>query len=226
MCACNLSSSNCDPIKCKEEETNIMYESNKNDSSKAKLYWTVGIIIAVAVAALLIWHTFFYGTENGTAATVGDQEFSTVEVTYYYNTVANNYINQAQQYKAYGIDMGYDTDKSPAEQTYNEEEGTTYADYFLDQALTQLQRTAILCEEASKEGYTLSADGEKAVQDNMTALYTYSVQSGAGSEEAYLRAIYGSKMSKSLFKDLLTQAILADEYATHRARPSPTPTSS
>ena len=36
-----------------------MYESNKNDSSKAKLYWTVGIIIAVAVAALLIWHTFF-----------------------------------------------------------------------------------------------------------------------------------------------------------------------
>ena len=47
-----------------------MYESNKNDSSKAKLYWTVGIIIAVAVAALLIWHTFFYGTENGTAATV------------------------------------------------------------------------------------------------------------------------------------------------------------
>ena len=149
MCACNLSSSNCDPIKCKEEETNIMYESNKNDSSKAKLYWTVGIIIAVAVAALLIWHTFFYGTENGTAATVGDQEFSTVEVTYYYNTVANNYINQAQQYKAYGIDMGYDTDKSPAEQTYNEEEGTTYADYFLDQALTQLQRTAFLCEEAS-----------------------------------------------------------------------------
>lgn len=217
MCACNLSSSNCDPIKCKEEETNIMYESNKNDSSKAKLYWTVGIIIAVAVAALLIWHTFFYGTENGTAATVGDQEFSTVEVTYYYNTVANNYINQAQQYKAYGIDMGYDTDKSPAEQTYNEEEGTTYADYFLDQALTQLQRTAILCEEASKEGYTLSADGEKAVQDNMTALYTYSVQSGAGSEEAYLRAIYGSKMSKSLFKDLLTQAILADEYATHKS---------
>ena len=194
-----------------------MYESNKNDSSKAKLYWTVGIIIAVAVAALLIWHTFFYGTENGTAATVGDQEFSTVEVTYYYNTVANNYINQAQQYKAYGIDMGYDTDKSPAEQTYNEEEGTTYADYFLDQALTQLQRTAILCEEASKEGYTLSADGEKAVQDNMTALYTYSVQSGAGSEEAYLRAIYGNKMSKSLFKDLLTQAILADEYATHKS---------
>ena len=128
-----------------------------------------------------------------------------------------NYINQAQQYKAYGIDMGYDTDKSPAEQTYNEEEGTTYADYFLDQALTQLQRTAILCEEASKEGYTLSADGEKAVQDNMTALYTYSVQSGAGSEEAYLRAIYGSKMSKSLFKDLLTQAILADEYATHKS---------
>lgn len=194
-----------------------MYESNKNDSSKAKLYWAVGIVIAIAVAALLIWHAFFYGTANGTAATVGDQEFSTVEMTYYYNTVANNYINQAQQYQAYGIDMGYDTSKSPAEQTYSEDEGTTYADYFLDQALSQLQRTTILCEEAAKEGYTLSADGEKAVQDNMTALYTYSVQSGAGSEESYLRAIYGSKMTKATFKDLLTQAILADEYAQHKS---------
>ena len=57
----------------------------------------------------------------------------------------------------------------------------------------------------------------------MTALYAYGVRSGSG--RAYLRAIYGSKMSKSLFKDLLTQAILADEYATQRAGFTP-PTSS
>ncbi len=31
----------------------------------------------------------------------------------------------------------------------------------------------------------------------MDALYTYSVQSGAGSEESYLRMIYGRNMTKS-----------------------------
>lgn len=191
------------------------YQS-KEPGHNAKLYWAIGIVIAVLVAALLIWHTFFYDTGKDVAATVGEQEFTTTEVTYYYNTVANSFLSQAQQYSAMGLDMGYDTSKSPAEQTYNEEEGTTYADYFLDSALTQLQQTAILCQQAEAEGYTLSADGQQAVEENLDLLYTYSVQQGAGSEDAYLKMVYGRNMTKGIFKDLLTQSILAEEYQQHK----------
>lgn len=193
-----------------------MYQSNSQKepmSHKAKVYWAIGIVVVVLVAALLIWHNFFYGNQNAVAATVGDKEYSTTEVAYYYNTVANNYISQAQAYQQMGMDMGYDTSLSPAEQTYNAEDGTTYADYFLQQALDQLQQVTILCDAAEQEGYTLSDEGKQSVEDNMDALYTYSVQSGAGSEESYLRMVYGRNMTKSLFKDLLTDAILADEYA-------------
>ena len=184
-------------------------------SKKAKLYWAIGIIIAILVAALLIWHTFFFGKQNAnaTAATVGDQTYTTTEVSYYYYSVANGFTQQAQAYQQMGMDMGYDPSLSPSEQTYNEEEGTTYADYFLEQALDQLQQVSILCREAEAAGYTLSAEGEQSIQDNMDALYTYSVQSNAGSEESYLRMIYGRNMTKSLFKELLTNSILADEYA-------------
>ncbi len=186
-------------------------------SRKAKLYWAIGIVIVILVAALLIWHNFFYGNKNAVAATVGDHEYTTTEVAYYYNSVANNYISQAQQYSQLGMDMGYDTSLSPSEQTYNEEEGTTYADYFLQQALDQLQRVTILCDAAEQEGYTLSEEGQQSVEDNMDALYTYSVQSGAGSEESYLRMIYGRNMTKSLFEEMLTNAILADEYAQSKS---------
>ena len=50
-------------------------------SKKAKLYWAIGIIIAILVAALLIWHTFFFGKQNAnaTAATVGDQTYTTTD---------------------------------------------------------------------------------------------------------------------------------------------------
>ena len=186
-------------------------------SRKAKLYWAIGIVIVILVAALLIWHNFFYGNKNAVAATVGDHEYTTTEVAYYYNSVANNYISQAQQYSQLGMDMGYDTSLSPSEQTYNEEDGTTYADYFLQQALDQLQRVTILCDAAEQEGYTLSEEGQQSVEDNMDALYTYSVQSGAGSEESYLRMIYGRNMTKSLFEEMLTNAILADEYAQSKS---------
>lgn len=186
-------------------------------SRKAKLYWAIGIVIVILVAALLIWHNFFYGNKNAVAATVGDHEYTTTEVAYYYNSVANNYISQAQQYSQLGMDMGYDTSLSPSEQTYNEEDGTTYADYFLQQALDQLQRVTILCDAAEQEGYTLSEEGKQSVEDNMDALYTYSVQSGAGSEESYLRMIYGRNMTKSLFEEMLTNAILADEYAQSKS---------
>ena len=186
-------------------------------SRKAKLYWAIGIVIVILVAALLIWHNFFYGNKNAVAATVGDHEYTTTEVAYYYNSVANNYISQAQQYSQLGMDMGYDTSLSPSEQTYNEEEGTTYADYFLQQALDQLQRVTILCDAAEQEGYTLSEEGQQSVEDNMDALYTYSEQSGAGSEESYLRMIYGRNMTKSLFEEMLTNAILADEYAQSKS---------
>ena len=62
-------------------------------SKKAKLYWAIGIIIAILVAALLIWHTFFFGKQNAnaTAATVGDQTYTTTEVSYYYYSVANGF---------------------------------------------------------------------------------------------------------------------------------------
>lgn len=185
-------------------------------SQKAKLYWAIGIIIAVLVAALLIWHTFFFGNQNATAATVGDQEFSTTEVAYYYHTVANGYISQARQYQQLGMDMGYHADLSPAEQFYNEEEGITYADYFMEQALGQLQQVTILCKQAEEAGYTLSEEGKQMVEKNMDDLYLYSIQSGMGSESAYIKASYGRNMSKSLLKDIVTKSILASEYAEEK----------
>ena len=181
--------------------------------SKAKTYWAIGIVVAILVIALLAWNAWSSrGNKDAVAATVGDQEYSVAEVSYYYTAIANNFTQQAQQYAMYGMDMGYDTSLSASEQFYNEEEGVTYADYFLDSALQELQRVSILCREAETAGYTLSEEGHASFDENMNYLKMYSIQ-GNMSEESYLKALYGSYMTMDLFQDILTQSILADEYA-------------
>ena len=195
---------------------NTSKQNKEPMEAKYKRYWVIGIVLAIIVAILLIWNSGIF-TKTATAATVGDESYNVAEVSYFYNAAANNFLNQAKMYEQYGIDMGYDTSLSPSEQMYNEEENKTYADYFMDTALDSLKHVSILAKEAKAAGYTLSDEGKQSVQDNLDALHTYGLQSGY-SDSAYLKMLYGRFMSKSLFTDLLSKAILAEEYEQVKAQ--------
>lgn len=178
-----------------------------SEKSKAKTYWAIGIVAAIVVIILLVYNSGIL-VKGQTAATVGEENYSVAQVSYYYQTIANNMATQAKQY--------YDTSLSPSEQYYNEEEGVTFADYFLDSALEELQRVTILCHEAEAAGYTLSAEGEEAIDSNLNYLTMYSTQNHV-SEASYLKMLYGSYMTKSLFNEILHDSVLADEYAEVKA---------
>ena len=192
------------------------YNKNKSETSKAKLYWTIGIVLGVIVAALLIWNSGIF-QKTAVAATVGDQKFTVPQLTYYYNAQINNKRQEVQLYQQFGMQSDYNTELAPEEQYYDEAEGVTYADYFLDQALEALRSDTMMCTEAKAAGYTLSSSGKASVDSNMDALHMYSTQSGY-SESAYLKLLYGQYMTKSMFKELLTNSILASEYAQEKQK--------
>lgn len=119
-------------------------------------------------------------------------------------------------YAAFGMEGGYDTSLSASAQFYDEANGITYADYFLDTAIQQLQQVAILCAEAEAAGYTLSEEGQAIFDQNMNYLTMYSVQQMMD-EESYLKMLYGRDMTMDLFQKVLTDSILAEEYAQLKA---------
>lgn len=201
--------------------TKSFQKGNQPDKPLSKLYVALGVVVAVLVAALILWNNgLFQKSETVTAATIGEQAFDNTEVSYYYYQVYNSTYNMAKMYEQYGMSYGYDTSLKPEEQFYDEEAGKTWADYFRETALNQLQQVVILTDQAGKDQYSLSEEGAASVDAQMKSidaqLTQYSVTYG-GRESYYFGQMYGENMTKGLLKDLITQATLANEYAQWRA---------
>ena len=124
------------------------------EASKARtrtiLYTVIGVVIAVLVIALLVWHSGIF--EKGkVVATVNGEDYTVAEMGYYYYPTAN-------MYNRYGIAM----DEATLRQN----------------AVDSLQYTAALAAAAQADGFTLSEEGAASVDETIASLRTYAAQSG------------------------------------------------
>ena len=147
------------------------------------LYTVTGVVIAVLVIALLVWHSGIL--EKGKpVATVNGRDYTVAEMGYYYYPTAN-------MYNQYGIAM----DEATLRQN----------------ALDSLHSTAALAAAAEADGFTLSEEGAASVDETISNLRTYAAQSGL-SFTAYIRNAYGPYMTEGILRDCLTMDTLAQEY--------------
>ena len=167
---------------------------------KVRTYTSIGVVVAVLAAALLIWNSGFFQS-RALAATIGDNELSAAELSYYYYDVR-------YPYTIYSM---IDTSVPDDEQIYDEEEGTTYHDFFLEEALSAAQSELALYDAAIAAGYS-----QEDIQDDLDASIA-SFQSAAASSNysyrSYLVSRYGKFMTPSIFERLLARTLLASLYA-------------
>lgn len=178
------------------------------EKHKTITYTIIGVVCAVLVAALLIWNSGVF--QNRDAVKVDGESYTTEEVSYFYNNVLMQYYYAS----LFGSAPGYDPQTDPAEQVYDAETGKTWHEFFVDEAVDSLTEVKLLVDKAKADGVKLSAEGKQSVKDGMASLATTSASSGFASSTAYLKAAYGSGMSKGLYKQLLTESTLASEMAT------------
>lgn len=182
-------------------------KSEEKSRSKHVLYGVFGVVIAILVAALLVWDSGFF-QKRTTAVTIDGENFTPATVQYYYHNAMSETLSMAQM----GMDTGFDSTVDPKDQVKDSESGTTWHDYFLDQALTSLTQVTMINHAAQKEGYTLPAEGQAYVDTSIEQL-TQSVRVGGyGSLDSYLRANFGSYMSEQVYKDIITARLTASYY--------------
>ena len=209
----------------KEENAAQLTEKQLNEQKEAKKLkaYTTVFVVAIAlvlVVALVIAGTTFYKNsgikeKNTVAAVIDGQKINSVEMSYYYSdTITNNYSNWADTYgdslELYMSLMGLDLSLPLSEQNYSED--TTWADYFVEVAITSAQSDYALAAAAEAEGFTLPEDYQEMLDSTLTNLQLYATLYGYSDVDSYLRAVYGPGASEDSYSAYAEKAALASAY--------------
>jgi len=170
---------------------------------KTRLYTILGIVAAVAVAALLIWDSGLFHKDS-TAMVINDREYSAGEVSYYYGL-------SRQQYAYYLQYMGYDPNLSDREQIFDSSTDQTYYDLFMEGAKANMIQVAALADAARAKGMTLDEVGQADVTAALNTYKTYATQYGYNMA-SYLKANFGEFMTEEILVSCMEQDALASQY--------------
>lgn len=187
----------------------ILARQEEEKKRKEKVKWTVGTILVVLLIALIIVadsNLFYSGMP---AVTVGDTSYTNAEYEYYYKSA---YYQFSSTYSSY-LSMLLDTSEPLDEQTCAFDDSMTWAEYFRQSALTNMEQTTALYEAAVAEGYTLTDDDTANIDSEIENFSTYADSYGYPSAAKYIAAVYGRGVTEKTVRKLLEMNAIASAYA-------------
>ena len=172
------------------------------------------LVVAIAFASVQFVNNSGIKEKNTVAATIGDIELSNAQLNYYYVDAAFEYANT---YGAYASMFGLDFTKPLNEQVIDAEAGTTWADEFLNYAISNAKSTYAICAEAEANGYTLSEDAIAEIEDTIATFELYAGIYGYENADKYVQAYYGKGASVEGFREYSMKVQLCQEYTSYYA---------
>lgn len=213
----------------KEQESAMLTEKQQQEQKERKKLkgYTIAFVALIAVIACVAIFSLVSGVvnrsgilqKNTVAATVGDHELNTVEFSYYYTDVINSTFSQwnsssNNNLELYAQLMGLDLSKPYDKQVYNQETGETWADYFLNAALSNAASDYALADKANAEGHTLTEGEQTALENQIQTQSFYAQIYGYDSLDKYLAAVYGYGADEASYRAFATNNALAASYYT------------
>ena len=216
----------------REQAAQILSEKQRQEQAEAKKLkiYTISFVSAMAVVLCIALAVLGVRAVNQSgvfqkstvAATIGEHKLNSVEMGYYYmDAVQNFYSEWYEQYTTYTDTylqmMGFDTTKPLTEQYYNADENQTWADFFLDEALTQAKEDYALYDKAMSENFELPEEERTTVDNVVNNMETYAKLYGYSSAGKYLSAMYGFGSDVKSYQTYLERSAIASAYYdTHK----------
>lgn len=193
----------------KKEELKVIAAKKKLQSKIKKI---IGICaasaVAVAIVAVVIYNSIAstgYFLRNTIALKTDNFQVDNAMLTYYLKTRYYNVIGQDNQYLTM---LGLDTTKSLKSQSYGD---GTWFDYFLSQATQQAKETLLCAEKAKADGYELTEEDIKAIDDTMAG-FAAEAESYKIDEATYYNSVFGQGIKKEDVRRAVELSQLATNY--------------
>ncbi len=197
------------------EKRQVRAKADAGAKKRKQIITTAAVVVVVVllVVGIIFNSNLFY--TGVPALKVGNTGYTASDFNYeYYNTYYNTYTSMSDMYGSY-VSMILDPSTPLDEQNYSET--MTWADYFEDQAITQLQQMTILNDMADKEGWTLSSEQLREIDANIEGLKTGAAANNYTDYRAYIRALYGKGFTEKRLRALLEKSYRATYYSQYLA---------
>jgi len=210
----------------KEQKAAALTQKQQQAQKEAKslkrytLIFAVSMLLIVAlVIGIVLYNPIDRALDKSSVAlTIGDYKVNTTMLSYFYvdeiDAFYADLTNEYQDYAfLYAAMMGLDLNQPLDKQEYPEENGLTWADYFIRQAIDKAHRLYSLYLKATEVGHKLTEDESDAVDSNMASLDLYArYYYGYSSLESYLRSCYGNSATEETYLEYENIKALAESY--------------
>jgi hypothetical protein len=190
-------------------------DKNADNAYKtARIAGITAIVVAVLFAASLFLNSSFL-RQKMTAVKIDDVNYSLTDYSFYYKNIYMQYMQNFGGSDGMGAGMLPDTQKSLKSQVYDEETGQTWADFFKQMALDQLESDNTIYKEAQKAGYQLSEEDRQKIDEEIANVQGAAATYGYADLDSYLRAVYGKGMNESYFRKATERTYLISTYVEY-----------
>ena len=193
----------------------------QKEAKKLKIYTTVfTAVLALLVVLAVVFGVSKFITNNGilerntVALTIGEHELTNADLNYYYVAQINEFYND---YASYASLFGLDLTVPLNEQVTNEETGATWADDFLDAAISMAKQNYALVDAANAAGYTMSEDEIASIDESVSTMELYAALYNYPSLKSYLKAMYGKGATEDNYREYVEVQALANSYYNYYA---------
>ena len=217
----------------KEQETATLTEkqlSQKQEDKQLKNYTVAFVAAMILIVAIVLGSMGMNWYDNSgiparstVALTVGEYELSNADLNYYFIDAVNAFYNDIyNQYSTYATlaaqtMYGLDMTKPLNAQYYNEATGETWADYFVNDAITYAEATYSLYAKAMEAGFELSEEAETYLNASLASTRAQAGLYGFNNMADYLKAYYGNGADEESYVNYYRVNAIADAYYTEYA---------